>query len=466
MRRRRLARRLRARDRMSCAAGTRATGGCVRVARRRRHRGAAAAAVLARRHALELLADRPFGLFRGDLDAFDQRGVLGLAPVRLHVAVAIGVEDAELHRVHADEMRELVHLAFDRKVHRGDAEAAHGGRRRAVGEHAIDIAIDVGDRVGARQMRRAFDGGIAREPGIGAAVEISADLARDDAAVAHHAVLDVDALGAARRTVLHLLLAPERIAYRASGQHGAEDAERLGQRIHLAAKAAAHRAADEVEGVGRHIEDFGAGIEREEQRLRRGIDDVASIGVGRRDRAVGFGRRMLDRRHLVALLEHMVGPGEAAIGVAEAQLLVIVDVVIDERVLRIGLVDHGRAGLQGVLDVEHRRQRLVVDPHFRHRLIGVARTVRDDGDDRLALVAHLVDRERRLVVLAEIDQAEQGVEVARHVGAADDPAHARPNVPPRWCRCGAGAHGNACCGPPSDAACPAACGRRNRSRCP
>src|SRR4029079_1851117 len=98
--------------------------------------------------------------------------------------------------------------------------------------------------------------------------EVSADLARDDAAVAHHAVLDVDALGASRRTVLHLLLATEQIPYRASGQHGAEDAEGLGQRIHLAAKAAAHRAADEVEGVGRHIEDFGAGIERKEQRLR------------------------------------------------------------------------------------------------------------------------------------------------------------------------------------------------------
>ena len=121
----------------------------------------------------------------------------------------------------------------------------------------------------------------------------------------------------------------------------------------------------------------------------------------------------------------MVGPGQAAVGVAEAQFLVIVDVVIDERVLRIGVVDHGRAGLQGVLDVEHCRQRLVVDPHLCHRFIGVARTVRDDGDDRFALVAHLVDRQRRLVVLAEIDQAEQGVEVARHVGAADDPAHAR-----------------------------------------
>ena len=84
----------------------------------------------------------------------------------------------------------------------------------------------------------------------------------------------------------------------------------------------------------------------------------------------------------------------------------------------------GAPGLQRLLDVEHRRQRLVIDPHFRDRLIGLARAVGDDGDDRLALVAHLVDRERRLVVLAEIDQAEQRVEIDRHVGAADDAADA------------------------------------------
>ncbi len=107
----------------------------------------------------------------------------------------------------------------------------------------------------------------------------------------------------------------------------------------------------------------------------------------------------------------MIGLGEAALDVAEAQLLVIVDVVIDEGVLGIGLVDHGRAGLQRLLDVEHRRQRLVVDPHLRDRLIGLARAVGDDGDDRLALVADLVDRQRRLVVLAEVDQAEQRVQI-------------------------------------------------------
>ena len=119
----------------------------------------------------------------------------------------------------------------------------------------------------------------------------------------------------------------------------------------------------------------------------------------------------------------MVGAGEGALDVAKAQLLVIVNVVIGERVLRIGFVDHRRAGLQRLLDVEDRGQRLIVDADLCDGLIGLAVAVGDDGDDRLALVAHLVDRQRRLVVLAEIDQAEQRVEVARHIGAADDPAH-------------------------------------------
>src|SRR6185436_1230419 len=184
-----------------------------------------------------------------------------LAPVRLHVAVAIGVEDPELHRVDADEVGELVHLAFERKVHRGDAEAAHGGRRRTVGEYAIDIAVDVGDRIGAGQVGGAFDDGVTGQPGIGAAVEIGADLARDDAAVAHHAVLDVDPFGTTWRAELHLLFAAELIAHRTPGQHRAENGERLGERVHLAAKTAADGAADEVEGVGGHVEDFGTGVE-------------------------------------------------------------------------------------------------------------------------------------------------------------------------------------------------------------
>ena len=99
--------------------------------------------------------------------------------------------------------------------------------------------------------------------------------------------------------------------------------------------------------------------------------------------------------------------------------------MVGERVLRIDLVDDRRAGLQRLLDVEHGGKRLVVDTHLGHGLEGLALAVGDDGDDRLALVADLVDGQRRLVVQAEIDEAEQGVQIARHVGAADDPAHTR-----------------------------------------
>ena len=102
---------------------------------------------------------------------------------------------------------------------------------------------------------------------------------------------------------------------------------------------------------------------------------------------------MLDRRHLVALFEDMIGLGETALDIAEAQFLVIVDVVIDEGVLGVGLVDDGRAWFQRFLDVEHRGQRFIIDPHFRERLIGFPRAVGDNSDDRLALVAHLVDRQ-------------------------------------------------------------------------
>src|SRR3954447_20931276 len=194
------------------------------VARRPWDGGAAAASVLAGGGALELIADRPFGLLGGDLDALDQRCVLGLAPVRLHVAVAIGIEDAELHWIHADEVRELVHLALDRKIHGGDAEAAHRRCWRTVGKDAVDIAIDVRDGVGSRQMGRAFDRCITGESRICAAVEICADLSRDYAAIAHHAVLDVDALGAARRAVLHLFFASEHVARGTSRQQRTQDA--------------------------------------------------------------------------------------------------------------------------------------------------------------------------------------------------------------------------------------------------
>ena len=120
------------------------------------------------------------GFFGGDLRAFDQRAVLRLAPVRFHVAIAIGIEDAEFERVHADRGGDFVHLAFQREVERGDAKAAHSGCRCPIGEDTIHVSGDVRDRVRPRDVRGAFDHRVARKPRIGAAVEIRRDLAGDD----------------------------------------------------------------------------------------------------------------------------------------------------------------------------------------------------------------------------------------------------------------------------------------------
>jgi hypothetical protein len=54
-----------------------------------------------------------------------------------------------------------------------------------------------------------------------------------------------------------------------------------------AAETAADGPADEVKVLeGTRI---CAGIEREEQGCRRGVDDIAAVGIGRCDRTVGFG---------------------------------------------------------------------------------------------------------------------------------------------------------------------------------
>ena len=188
-------------------------------------------------------------------------------------------------------------------------------------------------------MAGGLDDRVARQPGVGAGVEVAGELAGEDAAVGGDAVLEVPALGAARGADLHLLLAVEHVLAGAPRQQGAEGGERLVQAVDLAAEAAADGAADEVQAVGRHLQELGGGVEREEQRLGRGVDDDAVVGLGRGDGAAGLGRRLLDRRHLVAALDDVVGLAEAGLDVAEAQLLVVVLAVVDEEVVGIDLVD-------------------------------------------------------------------------------------------------------------------------------
>ncbi len=152
-----------------------------------------------------IIRERPFRLFRRDLHAFDQGRVLRNPAMGLHIPIAIGVEDPEFHRVHAAGFGPLVHMDLKREIHRRDAEAAHRRGRAAVGVGNVDIRGDIRDGVGPGQMGRAFYGGIAREPRIGTGIEIGADLPGQNTAIAGDAVLDIDALGAARAAIEHLL---------------------------------------------------------------------------------------------------------------------------------------------------------------------------------------------------------------------------------------------------------------------
>ena len=98
------------------------------------------------------------------------------------------------------------------------------------------------------------------------------------------------------------------------------------------------------------------------------------------------------------------------------------------------LVDERRAGLQRLLDVEDRRQDLVVDLHRGDGRHGDRLGLGDDRDDLLALEADLVDGKHRFVVRLDLDQAEDGVDVRRDVGVGEDADDARHLLRPRSCR--------------------------------
>ncbi len=266
---------------------------------------------------------------------------------------------------------------------------------------------------------------VAGEPRVRAAVEIAAELARDDPPLGVEPVLQIPPLGAAGGADLHLLgPVPGELA-RPPGQQAGEDRQRFDEAVHLAAEAPAHRAADEVQAVRRQLQQLRGRAQREEQRLRGGVHDDAPVDLGRGDGAVGLDGRLFDRRHLVATLDDLRGAGEGGLDIAEAQLLVVVFLVIDEGVAGIGLVDHGGARPQRLLGIEDVGQRLPVHAHRGAGVAGRAVAVGDDGQHRLADIGDLLLGDQRLVVDPEIDEAQQRVEVARHVGPADDAPHAR-----------------------------------------
>ena len=122
----------------------------------------------------------------------------------------------------------------------------------------------------------------------------------------------------------------------------------------------------------------------------------------------------------------MIGRGEGRFDIAKAQFLVVILAVVDELVLRIDLADRGCARLDRLLDIKHMRQHLPVNAHRLNRRPRLSLGCRNHGRHRFAAVGHLVGRQQRFVIDAEIEQAQQGVQIGRHITPGqhlDDAGH-------------------------------------------
>ena len=190
--------------------------------------------------------------------------------------------------------------------------------------------------------------------------------------------------------------------------------ELVRERVALAAERAAVGRRDDPDPRAREAEhllelamqvvrDLGAGPERQVA-VRLAVRDAAV----RLDRCVGVA---LEEEPIVA---GVVGLREARLEVAEAQ----VDLLEDVRAPA-ALMDLHVLADQRLLDGQDRFERLVLDVDERQRLERGVLIERCDGRDGLADVAHLVDRERRLVLGRRHDPHLLG-----HVLARDDGHHA------------------------------------------
>ncbi len=98
----------------------------------------------------------------------------------------------------------------------------------------------------------------------------------------------------------------------------------------------------------------------------------------------------------------------------------VVAVVVVEGVVGVGLVDDGGVGGERGLDVEDVGQGLPLDADGGRGLARLGVGLGDDGGDGLAAVGDLLLGQQGLVVAAELEERQQGVEVHRHVGAGQD----------------------------------------------
>jgi hypothetical protein len=307
-----------------------------------------------------------------------QRPFDALAGGRDEVPVVEGVAQTKLDRVHAEGRGETIHLALIGEAHLDGSEPPHGPRRGVVGSNRGGVDAYRGAPVGARGEIGGVgeDGCTGRL--VGAAVEHEPRLDADEVSVSiglvpvpHLRGVSVDVGGKGLRSVVDHLHRPPGVQRQQAQMDlqsevlaGAEGAADPGEMdpdlIGLEAEAGVDLFMVLVDPLGGNVE----------------VDAPNAVGNG--EPCLGSQHRLVDRAGLVGALDHDLA----------AQILGAVDDLHDSE---------GLTPVEGLLRIDERFQRLVLDPH---RPSGEDRCgVVDGGDDRhrLAPEPGLAVGEHRLI---------------------------------------------------------------------
>ena len=341
------------------------------------------------------------------------------------------VAPAQFGRIHADLARRRVHQPLEVEQAFRPAGAAIGADRGRVGEHAGDLEVDHRDVVGAggdlgADEQRDGDAGARR---IGADIGEGLHAECQDLAVRverHRHLVQLVATGGGSGEFLAALGAP----LHGPLQHlGGPHHDRLvGLDVGAHAEAAADIAHQHADLVLGHLEDdVGQRVARDRGILAADMDDDAiAFPLGHHGaRLHGVHDQPLmddvDLDGMGGRLERFIGLG----GIAEA--------IEAHGIARGALPDLRRVGLQRILDLADRRQRIVFDLDQLGGVLGLAAALGHDRHHALAQEAHDLMGQRaarRHVGLLAVGIGEhrgQGEVTAAflfHVGPGEDVDHA------------------------------------------
>src|SRR3990170_2265176 len=150
----------------------------------------ASALSLARRHLQQIVIEPDAGPSGRRLHHLDEPAVVLNGARRRSVAVVDGILEAQSPRIDPHGLGDPLYLHVPGEGGLEEAEAPHRAGRPLIGEDGIGVDPDVGDVVGARHAVGVLAADVVVGRRVGPSIADRLDLARDDPAVLHDAVLE------------------------------------------------------------------------------------------------------------------------------------------------------------------------------------------------------------------------------------------------------------------------------------